>query len=353
MTVSVHFESSVCFEFNTKIERLQSIGLKQRDLFSFEHWFKSLAETNQPFFTKKRKFMNLVIPAFEKQTSLYSQGTLENIYYRCIRSFDEAFEKRQPLFSWIDHYMDQQDMSAHCAIRLSAYLESAFDAAFPSPEQSKPKKTPLTLLEAPEENENVAQFEWALTHLKQKGIPLPNEIITLFGELYRWLESAYVVEPRTAFQDFLFLFLDHLRETNQLIKHRHHEKWTISFQNPLPPPDLDPKFDPKPVSKLILNASCYWLLRTFDELKNLRSAFAIGVDSLFDDGLLTMETANELLQISEELKDMDNKHKRFFKFNEALENMKMHNRFPLLDQGHLDFLRHRFSLSHDASWHAN
>ena len=168
-------------------------------------------------------------------------------------------------------------------------------------------------------NSMSAEFATRLVGLKQaKGIPIRKETIALFAQLVHCIGEMKVPNKKEWFQYFFDKFMKCVRKSNASIKSEHLQNWDHYLDSQksgsnsdavLPLQDLF-------IPKVERDAYSYWLPRTFDEIYGDRSSYDNCIDMLYEDGLLTMTTANKIIALPSEVDD--DSVDPFFRFSQKL-----------------------------------
>ena len=209
----------------------------------------------------------------------------------------------RPLLLFLADWYAEEIISERDMIQVLALIERAFmpifaDGMLLDDPAVLPKRDPLGSRSV-EFNKRVVGL------IKEKGMPLKAEIIALFTQIVQSLNTWDEDTGKNEFHHFLHVFIKCLEQKNASTQLECLENWNhyLNSKKSCSSSDLAQPVRASSISKIERDAYSYWLPRIYDEIHGTRSSYDRCIDELYDEEQLTMNTANKLLALPDQVED--------------------------------------------------
>lgn len=221
-----------------------------------------------------------------------------------------------PFLSMISEWHVDKSLPGEDAMKLIAL--AAIALTLDSEEISLEDLSFLPVYE-PEDLAEAAFKERIVELKKQKGIPLRSETIALFAQVVFCIGKMDVYNNKVWFLHFFYAFMDWVGETSSTIKSEHLDHWNDYFDSQKSDSGSDIAQPKRPsfISRNEREAYSYWIPRIYDEIYDARNNYDRCIDQLYDDEQLTMNTANKLLALPDQVEE-ESEGSRYFRFSQKL-----------------------------------
>ena len=221
-----------------------------------------------------------------------------------------------PLLSTISEWHVDNSLPGEDAVKLIALTAIALHL---DSEEMSLEDLPFLQLYEPEDLAEAA-FKEQIVKLKiQKEIPLRSETIALFAQVVYCVGKMDVYNNKVWFLHFFYAFMDWIEERSSTIKSEPLDHWNDYFDSQKSGSGSDIAQPAKPsfISRIEREAYSYWIPRIYDEIYDARNNYERCIDQLYDDEQLTMNTANKILNLPEQLEG-EIEGSRYFRFRQKL-----------------------------------
>ena len=220
-----------------------------------------------------------------------------------------------PLLSMISEWHIDKNLSVEDAFKLMVCSAMALAA---DSEDMSIEDLPFL---SGNESENLAEaaFKEKFVELKkQKVIPLRKETVDLFAQVVHCISKLDVYNCKVWFLHFFYAYMDCLEQKISTMKSEHLNRGNyFALEESNSASNVAHPVRTSFISKIERDAYSYWIPRIYDEVFDARDAYETCIDELYDTEQFTMDTANKLLALPDQVEGA-NDDSRSFQFSQKL-----------------------------------